>query len=434
MRATPRAMPSLQIALLVALPCAVLVAVSLLSLFLPTAPGLRIIDPDLYLYREVAGKLLRGEVLYRDFAFEYPPLAALVLIPPYLVSASDGGIVTYGLLFLVQAGLLSSLLGLALIKVVEGWTPPRAVLPVVLAYTLLVGAAAPLLAWRYDLFPAVLTALALVSLLHGRPILAGGWLGLGTAAKLYPAVLLLVVVLHHLAGRRYRAGAGLVAGWAAATGAILLPFLLLAPGAAFSFLGYHQARGIQVESTPAGLLMIGHLLGWWRLRVEHSYGAFHLAGPPADVVAPWLPPLMLLALGAALVLSFASFRAEWTVSGQVSTQTLLASLSLVLLAFLLTSKVFSPQYLAWLLPFAPLLRPRQAALAVGIVIITMGIFPLSYDGLVALSTLQIVLLNLRNLLVVALAVWLVADLKPSSARAALTGADMPGFIFRQAGS
>jgi hypothetical protein len=42
-----------------------------------------------------------------------------------------------------------------------------------------------------------------------------------------------------------------------------------------------------------------------------------------------------------------------------------------LLAFIVTNKVFSPQYLIWLVPFAPLLPRRQIVLFVAICVATM---------------------------------------------------------------
>jgi hypothetical protein len=95
---------------------------------------------------------------------------------------------------------------------------------------------------------------------------------------------------------------------------------------------------------------------------------------------------------------------------------LIAYLFAALVAFIATNKVFSPQYIIWLLPFAPLLRPRQGLLVLAIAAITIFLFPYNYNELMAMQWLPVVLLNLRNLLVALLLGWLLVERAPASAR------------------
>jgi hypothetical protein len=76
---------------------------------------------------------------------------------------------------------------------------------------------------------------------------------------------------------------------------------------------------------------------------------------------------------------------------------------------MVTSKVFSPQYIIWLLPFAPLLRPRQFWLMVAIFAMTMGIFPAAYSHLLRMQVPSVLLLNLRNFSILALLLWLLIE-------------------------
>src|SRR5262249_6285705 len=80
-----------------------------------------------------------------------------------------------------------------------------------------------------------------------------------------------------------------------------------------------------------------------------------------------------------------------------------------LLVFIVTNKVFSPQYVVWLLPFAPLLPRRHTAVAGAIIALTIVIFPYDYGSLLAFQPAPVILLNLRNSMVVA---WLVALITP----------------------
>jgi hypothetical protein len=122
-------------------------------------------------------------------------------------------------------------------------------------------------------------------------------------------------------------------------------------------------------------------------------------------------------LGLVLVSCLLRFRQERAARGAVTYASLAAYAVATLLAFIATNKVFSPQYLIWLLPFAPLLRPRQAGLFLAICAITIVIFPFDYNLLLAMQLLPVLLLNLRNALVVALLVWLVLDRAPALPRA-----------------
>jgi hypothetical protein len=122
----------------------------------------------------------------------------------------------------------------------------------------------------------------------------------------------------------------------------------------------------------------------------------------------------MTALGFGLLawLGWRRIRAERERFGSVSPATvvLLAAASVVML--LVTSKVFSIQYVVWLVPFAALLPRWPFWLAALIVALTMPIHPLLYDELVAQDALPIVILNVRNGLLLVLAGWLIWDLRP----------------------
>jgi uncharacterized membrane protein len=371
---------------------------------------------DLSIYYRDSLQLLRGQMPYRDFALEYPPLALLPFALPRLA--------TFGLridfsgyvwLFLIQNAIFSTLIALVIAQI-------RGLLaagPALALYALLVAVSAPLLPWRYDLFPALLTVLALLCLLRQRPGWAGIWLGLGVAAKLYPIVLLPIFGVYYLAGKNRPALLRLALGSAGALAATLLPFVLIAPGPLLSFLRYHELRGLQLESLPAGAIMLAHVLGMTPAGLEFNYGALQIVSPLAGAVLSWLPIVFVVLFGAVLASCRARFREEQAAGGRVTSESLIAYSVAVLLAFIVTNKVFSPQYLIWLLPFAPLLRLRQASALLAICALTIGLFPFEYDHLLGMELLPVLLLNLRNLLVVALLIWLLVDHAPSSRRTAL---------------
>lgn len=403
-------------------------AAALLAIAIATLPAvLSRHTLDLGLYYKYSLSLLQGQLPYRDFPLEYPPLALAPFVLPRLAALGrpldfNG----YLWLFLVENVVLSTLVALALVEVLRAWRPSRPIAPALALYALLVAATAPLLPWRYDLFPALLTLLALLCVLRGRPGWAGVWLGLGAAAKLYPAVLLPVVGAYYLAGDDRRALLRLALGGAGALGLALLPFALLAPLDLLGFLRYHELRGLQVESLPAGAIILAHSLGVAAARLDFNYGALHLVSPLATIALRWLPLAFIAGYGLLLAGCLARFREERAARGAVSHASLLAYMVAALLVFIATNKVFSPQYLIWLLPFAPLLRRRHAAMLLAICSITIALFPFDYDDLLAMHLVPVLLLNLRNLLVVALLAWLLAERAPLALRGALAWRSLPG--------
>ena len=391
--------------------------IALLTVVLVTLPSIaRWHALDLSIYYQDSLQLLLGRLPYRDFALEYPPLALLPFALPRLVTFGVRiDFIGYVWLFLIENAIFSTLIALVIAQI-RGL---RAAWPALALYALLVAVVAPLLPWRYDLFPALLTALALLCLVRQRPGWAGIWLGLGVAAKLYPAVLLLLFGAYYLAGKNRPALLRLALGSAGALAATLLPFVLIAPGPLLSFLRYHELRGLQLESLPAGVIVLAHVLGMTPARLEFNYGALHVASPLVGVVLRWLPVAFIVIFGAVLLSGWARFREEPAANGRVTNASLMAYSVAALLAFIITNKVFSPQYIIWLLPFAPLLRLRQASLLLAIFALTIVLFPFNYDHLLGMELLPVLLLNLRNLLTAALLGWLFVDYAPSSWRVAL---------------
>jgi hypothetical protein len=376
---------------------------------------------DPWTYYFWAQRIVDGQVPYRDFRVEYPPLALVPMMLPYLsaVGASLNGD-TYEWLLRLENALFSSVVALALVRGASHWRPVRRAIPLLGVYALGVTLIAPLLLQRFDIFPALLTLLALLCVLAGRPGWAGLWTGLAIATKLYPVMLLPIFGAYYSVGRQSRPLGRLLLGSAGALTLSLLPVLLVAPGGWLSFLQYHKVRGLQIESLPAGVILLGQLAGLTTVGVRREFGAVHLASPLASLAVGLQPIVFTLAFAALLVVCVSRFQDERFKNGAIGHQTLVDCLVAALLVFIATNKVFSPQFMLWVLPFAPLLRPRHAATLLAAVFLTVLIYPFNYQGLLDLQVLPVLLLNLRNILVVVLILWLLSARVP-----ALTGFAFP---------
>lgn len=282
--------------------------------------------------------LLQGNVPYLDSGdypvLEYPVLTgwflemerrlAVLLGAPSGPGLSEQQAVDATLRFAdVNAVLLGALL-LVTIWAQVRTVPDRPWDPMMLAASPCV-AAAGLVNW--DLLPVALTALAVLAWARRHPALAGALLGLGMAAKLYPLLLLGPLLLLCLrAGRTRDFGRALVA-FVLAWLVVNLPVLVLAPQAWLNFWRFNSDR-----SGDFGSL-------WYVLSLADN------PVPHLNLVSGGLFALGCAAIG--LLILLAPVRPRF---GSVA--------FLVVAAFLMTNKVYSPQYVLWLLPLLVLARPR----------------------------------------------------------------------------
>ena len=200
-------------------------------------------------------------------------------------------------------------------------------------------AAAPALALsgliNWDLLAVAAVAGALWAWSRGRPLLTGVLVGLGTATKLYPLFLLGALFVVCVRRARLRAFA-LTA--VAAPGTWLLvnaPAMLLGFEQWKVFWSFNDSRGADLGSLWLVWEQAGHEVG--PALINHVswifFGAVCVGVLVLGLVARRTPRIPQLAF-------------------------------LVVTGFLLVNKVYSPQYVLWLLPLAVLARPRWRDLLV----------------------------------------------------------------------
>jgi hypothetical protein len=390
---------------------------------------------DVRLYLEKATQLLAGLVPYRDFPFEYPPAAFVPMAVP-LVAWPFGppSPETYKWLFSGWVGMLMLGLGLVLARIVRlggraGMEPGGPAEPLgvrlrsmALRLILLTAGAALALTWRFDLFPALLVMVALWAALDGRPAFAGIAIGLGVLAKLYPLAVVPALVVPWLSPVDVRR----VVRFGVATGLTVIlgmaPFVALAGDDAFTFLRDQAERGLQIESIGGGLALLGGLIGGAPIPMSFGYSAAEAEGPFAAAWLALLPAATAIGFGLLALIGWRRIsqeRAGDADGGRPRAATIVTLAFASVLVLLATSKVFSIQYVVWIVPFAALLRGRRFWLAAATVALTMPIHPLLYGALVDQEAIPILILNARN----ALFAMLLASVMWDIARAP-TGGDV----------
>lgn len=364
---------------------------------------------DISVYYDYSINLLKGQFPYADFNVEYPPLALLpIALPQSLGVLHPLNFRAFAILLFIQNAFFTHLTAVVLSRIAAAWQTKKEAIRTISFYAALIASNFVVVFCRYDIFAALLTAIALWAVLKQRPAQAGIWLGLGIAAKLYPVILIPIFSIYYFTKQQYKAITKLLLGAILTVAAIFLPFALVAQEKFFVFLIYHRERGLQIETLPGGVLLLLHKFGFVDAPFEFNYGAFHFTSPIAAPILKILPIFTLSLLGIALFYCLKAFRQEYAASGEISYRTQATYITITLLVFMITAKVFSPQYLIWLLPFLPLLRLNRITIALvgAICVTTFLVYPVLYMRLIDLRMIALLMLNLRNVLITVFTAYL----------------------------
>jgi uncharacterized membrane protein len=182
---------------------------------------------------------------------------------------------------------------------------------------------------NWDLLAVALAAAAIAAWSRSRPGLAGVWLGLAAAAKFYPLVLIGPVLVLCVRRRQWRPLGVFLLTAGGSWLLVNLPVMIANFQGWARFYTFSRERGIDFGSPWYALSLLGVPMPADSLNIRAT-GAFAVAClgiALLGLLAPHPPRLAALAF-------------------------------LVVAAFALTNKVYSPQYVLWVLPLAVLARPR----------------------------------------------------------------------------
>ena len=353
---------------------------------------------DVHIYQGYAERLLHGELPYRDVFVEYPPGAFAVFLPPTAFGAGHYNAAFKALMAICAAATIV-LVALVLVELGASLTRIRVAIGLLALSPIALG---PISLNTYDAWPALLTVLALWLLLRGWELPAFAVLGLAVSAKVYPLVLVPLaawLVWRRSGPRRMALGVTVLVLVAAAA---VAPFAAYAPHGVYESFHSQAARGLQVESLGASFLLVLDRLGLYHAHVAETTGVAgrNLTGGTADAVAA-----VLLALDA---LAVATVWLLYARLGDLRARLPLAFAAAVA-GFLAFTKVFSPQYLVWLLP---LVVAGGGAIAVGLAAVAVVLAQVWFFHYGALFRLEwpVWLLFVRDLTMVALYLVLAAEL------------------------
>jgi hypothetical protein len=392
-----------------------------------TAYGASVPNGDVHEYQSYALKFWTVQPLLHHLPVEYPPLTilpfSLTLLPPL---HDPVPIFACWMVVFIAAGYL--------------WLRHYASRERAITYAayLLLGATSTVLA-RFDIFPALITLLALWAAQRRRFTLAYVLLATGILLKLYPAFLVPLVAIEQwqavrtpapvrgrargrgrhasrrpsaralllradpAALRQVARGVGLCVGLVVAVFGVAV---LLERADAFSGFLYAGQRPLQIESFPATVLWLGTFAGIPAHDV-YSFKSLNYVGT-LDVL---LAPLSTVALAAGCCYVYwRQLRGRLDIG-----RAFVACLCVVLVA----NKILSPQYLIWVLPLVAYVEGFNV-LWIFIGLLTTAIYPFLYFAhshikFIAADWRFLPIIALRNILLVIVTIRAIRGHPPQTA-------------------
>jgi hypothetical protein len=363
-------------------------------------------DPGFYFH--FARRAMEGQVPYRDYLVEYPPLAMPVFLLPRLVASTFR---PYLALFGLEMMAFNALAVWLMARQVADREGLRAVPKRLAWYTASFAALCPLLIGRYDLAPMAITYAAVVLWTRQRRhsnVAAGALTAVGVLMKIFPGVILAPALAWEAAQPRGQRGRGLVA-FTLTLAVGLAAWFAIGQQGALDSLKYHTGRGLEIGSTYAGAAILGGFATGDPVHSLFSHCSNGVAGGWADTLSRIALPMQALAL---VLVAWRSWKL-----GPHGDPFRLAAASL--LAFILCGKVLSPQYMIWLFPFIATLPGRDGtrarALFVLCCLLTTMLYPWAIHRLMRFEDWAVGLLVYRNVLLFGLWALLLSERAPALA-------------------
>lgn len=289
---------------------------------------------DVKSYESWSNTLANEHALPNEDTWQYPPGAAFLFLIPRL------GPLDFKLTFVILM-LVFDMIGFLLVLLLADRERRDTGVWVWLLGMPALGAT---LLLRFDIVPTVIAIAALV-VIHRRPSWFGALAGLGATVKVWPVLILF--------GEWDRDRLLRSAGVAAATAVGIFALAWIVFGDQSGFFTNQNDRGLQIEAVAAAPWQLREVITGEPLPSAQRYGTTEISGATGDAAADVLgfASLLLFLVAAAWwwLRDRAIRRGREDLADEVLSRDFVFT---VVLLFLVTSRVLSPQFMVWMVGLA----------------------------------------------------------------------------------
>lgn len=304
---------------------------------------------------------------YFEKSLSYPPLHNLPKEYPLLtiVPFSLGLIPLFGLQYKIVFGLWMIAIAYGIYILLRNAVSKNAALYYA-ASLLIVGVG--IVAGRFDMIPAALVLIAVLLAQKKKWVTAMIFLAFAGCFKIYAFLLFPVFLIALLQQKKPKVILPVISFFIVSL-VVLAVSLWVNAEQTISPLFYLKNRPFQIESTWASVLwFLNHFSG--TEKIVYSYGSTNIIQTFSHI---FYPIASYIAVTGIVILYWLQIRLRLP---------LVTMCILVMLMAIITAKVFSPQYLLWVIPLIPLLKEKTRELKIlwlFILLLTVVIYPYLYE-------------------------------------------------------
>ena len=291
-----------------------------------------------------------GLIPYKDYVFEYPPFSLVIFLIPRVLSWNLDSFHIMFALFAMIAYLVICWAVLNLTKVNKNAYLFAAILLIIIPIFSI-----KFILTRNDIFAVLSVILSIWLYKNNHNKWAYVILAIGGMIKMYPLLLLIPFIINDVSRRDIKSIVSCLLIISLTCLIIELPFLIIDSNSAFDYLTYHNDRLIQIESVVASVMYFAYLLGYTDLHYIESYGSDNMWGELPDIIAPLMNDVLMCSIivTCLFLLTLAIINKGWDDDKKVKMLVLMSSC--IILVFIIFSKVYSAQYMLWILCLTPLI-------------------------------------------------------------------------------